>query len=243
MARHVLIVERSSALRHVLQARILAILDDVVISEASGIEQACYVLDNNTVHLVIYGWDAPDRKGFDFCRRELGERRGGEIPCLLLVNSGKESDAGKLAEGGLTSYIRMPCTDSELGAAINRACDPLGLRRSKRYNMTGVRGVIEQRKLKVDMEVINFSSGGVLCEFEVGLQFNCADPAMISITFTEQDLRADRLHSVVSSLKVITRNSDYTPHLIRVGFKFINVPEQAAAVLNEVFARAERHCD
>ncbi|MDD5760109.1 MAG: hypothetical protein PHI06_13620, partial [Desulfobulbaceae bacterium] len=64
MARNILIVDESEMMRRVLHARVHASLDDAVIYEANGVDEASNFVRKNTVHLVLYSWDIQDEDGF-----------------------------------------------------------------------------------------------------------------------------------------------------------------------------------
>nr|MBF0221615.1 PilZ domain-containing protein [Desulfobulbaceae bacterium] len=238
MARHVLIVEKSQANRRMLQSRILAIFDDVILSEAADIAQAEIILDNSIIHLVLYGWEPDDELGITFCREQLRTATGDEIPFVFLV-SGKEIAVEALEEYGEYNIVRLPCSAEELAAGMDQTCRPSSLRESKRYCISGMTGFIEQRGLSLACKVLNISFGGMLAEFEMNAQFNCIDPVMISVLFGSQDSRVKSVYAILSNITVIDRNSDHTPRLVRMGVKFLNVPEQALEALQAILHRAE----
>lgn len=123
MARHVLIIEKSPLVRRVLQARILAVLDDVILSEAAGLDEAEALLEKSTIHLVLYGWEGDDdERGLEFCCQHLKNSTGEAIPFVWLVAAGEAKGLPALVERRIENYVRMPCSADELAAAIDRAC-------------------------------------------------------------------------------------------------------------------------
>lgn len=238
MARHVLIVEKSQTTRRMLQSRILAIFDDVILSEAADIAQAEMVLDKSIIHLVLYGWEPGDDSGLAFCREQLRTATGEEIPFVFLV-SGEEIVSEDLAKCGVDNFVSIPCSAEELAAGMDQTCRPSSLRESKRYCISEACGVIEQRNLSLKCKVLNVSFGGMLAEFEMDSHFNCIDPVMISLDFTSQNIKVENVYSILSNITVIERNSDHTPQIVRMGIKFIQVPIQAFEGLKSIFAQAE----
>ena len=239
MARHVLIIDKSGLQRRALQANILAVLDDVLISEAASIDSALPLLEKSTIHLVIYGLEKDDQRGIDFCKKELAGSSPSAIPYFFIIND--EQIISDELPGTGHKFLKSSSTSKELAGAINSACNPVCLRKSKRYSIPGTHGKLEQRSVSFAVEILNVSSGGTLCDFEVGPSFNCVDPFMMSICFVldKKEIVAEQLYSVVSKLKVIKRNSDYTPRKVRVGINFINVPDSARENFELVFSQLE----
>lgn len=240
MARHILIVDESDMMRRVLQARILANLDDAVISEANGVAEAERVLHKNTVHLILYGWDIQDEMGLQFCKGAASGEHGPPIPFLFLINDKKEHI--EMAEELVgKAYQSMPCSPEVLARAIDRICHPAKLRQAKRYSIDEARAVIEQRQVRMAATVVNVSAGGTLCEFELDAQFNCAFPVSMSMQFGGEGevVTVKALGAVATNMIVITRHDDQTPRLLRMGFKFVNVSEAARQTFDQIFSKVE----
>ena len=243
MARHVLIVEKSHMTRRVLQARILAILDDVILSEAADTDEAAALIKKSTIHLALYGWDAEDDQGIIFCNQELKTANEEPIPFVFLVANPTKKAVAILEEQGVANYVKMPCAAKDLAGAIDQACHPSSLRESKRYFISGSHGLIEQRNLTIDCKVLNVSLGGMLCEFEMDAHFNCIDPVMISSSFGTDATRVENIYAILSNIKVVERNTDYTPKLVRMGFKFLNLAEESKNALTSILDQAEENED
>ncbi len=240
MARHILIVDESDMMRRVLQARILANLDDAVISGASGVDQAAQILSTNTVHLIIYGWDIQDEEGLQFCKKAAAGESGTPVPFLFLIGDKKEHVA-ITAELVGKAYLSMPCSPEALARAIDRICHPAKLRQAKRYSINNTSAVINQRQAKMDAVVLNVSTGGALCEFKLDPQFNSAFPVMISMQFNGEEgpVTINGLGAVATNMLVITRHEDQTAKRLRMGFKFVNLADEASQAFDRIFAQAQ----
>ncbi len=240
MARHILIVDESDMMRRVLKARILANLDDAVISEASGIGQAAHVMSTNTVHLIIYGWDIQDEKGLQFCKSAAAGESGAPIPFLFLIGDKKEHVA-MAAELVGNAHLSMPCTPEALTGAIDRLCHPAKLRQDKRYCINDTTAVIDQRQVNMPAAVLNVSAGGALCEFDLDPCFNGAYPVMLSMQFSGDNgsVTIDDLRAVATNMLVIARHDDHTPKRLRMGFQFIALSDFARQTFARIFSQAE----
>lgn len=238
MARHILIVDESEMMRRVLQTRILANLDDAVISEASGVEQAAQLLGEKTVHLILYSWDIQDEKGLQFCKSAAAGKNGAPIPFLFLISDKKEY-IDMAADLVGKAYLAMPCSAEALAHAINRICNPVKLRQAKRYSITDTRAVITQNQVRMEAAVVNVSAGGALCEFEPALQFNSAFPVTMSIDFKNDEglVTVSDLGAVATNMLVMTRHDDHAAKSLRMGFKFICLTDAAIKILERIFTQ------
>ena len=240
MARHILIVDESDMMRRVLQTRIHANLDDAVISEASGVEQAAQILAEKTVHLILYSWDIQDEAGFQFCKSAAAGKNGLPIPFLFLISDKKEYIAMASDLVG-PAYLAMPCSAEALMQAIDRICSPVKLRQTKRYSITDTRAVILQRQVTMAAEVVNVSAGGALCEFELDPQFNSAFPVTISLEFNTDEglITIKDLSAVATNMLVMTRHVGQAAKSVRMGFKFIRISDSAQKTLDRIFTQIE----
>jgi len=242
MARHILLVDESDMMRRVLQSRILSNLDDAVISGARDIEQATQILSHNVVHLILYGWDIQDEAGLQFCKKVAAGESGPPVPFLLLIGDKKEH-VTMTAELVGKSYLSMPCSPEALARAIDRICYPVKLRQTKRYSINNTSAVINQRQVRMESVVLNVSTGGALCEFGLDPQFNSAFPVMLSMQFDGEGgpVTINGLGAVATNMLVITRHEDQTAKRLRMGFKFINLSEEAGQIFDRIFAQVEDH--
>jgi len=238
MARHILIVDESDMMRRVLQTRIFANLDDAVIFQASGVDQAAQFLGKNTVHLILYSWDIQDEAGLQFCKNAVAGKSGAPIPFLFLISDKKEYIEMATDLVG-QAYLTMPCSAETLAHAIDRICNPVKLRQAKRYSINDTRSVISQRQVRMEAAVVNVSAGGALCEFELDSQFNSAFPVMMSIEFNNEEglVTVNDLSAVATNMLVLTRHDDQTAKCLRMGFKFIHLTDFAKKTFDRIFTQ------
>jgi len=231
MARHILMAGKSGASRRNIEACILVMFEDVVISKVESIEQAKEARANNHIHLVIYALEANDVAGLDFCA-------GMSESCIVLAHN--KSVLSEASKRGIANVLEMPCSAVKLEEVINQVCNPISLRTAQRYSILGTVALIEQQSLRVDATVLNISSGGVLCEFAPSPMLNLCEPVMITLQFTENNpiLSETQIYSILSSMKVVECNSDNIPLKVRVGFKFISLQPEVIHALNSVLDNA-----
>lgn len=241
MARNILIVDRSVSMRRILAAMVLANVNDAVINQASDYDEAARVVKEQGCHVVIATWESSDVSALEFFQAIQGKPPAWQgIPIVALVAQDQAVTLEKVK--GLVQ-VRMPCIAEVLTNAINRACNPLKLRRSKRYSLPDTTAILEQEGSEpLTAAVINLSSGGLLCELEYPGHFNCALPVMVSVSFNLQGEKSAALglFSAFTGMQVIARNPDHSPQRIRLSFYFITVPKAAASILAHVFVYAEQ---
>ncbi|MDD5758264.1 MAG: PilZ domain-containing protein, partial [Desulfobulbaceae bacterium] len=218
-----------------------ASLDDAVIYEANGVDEASNFVRKNTVHLVLYSWDIQDEDGFQFCQGISSGKNGTPIPFLFLISDKKEHiDMAEELVGPV--YLVLPCPTEVLVQAIDRVCSPVKLRQAKRYSISDTRAVIIQRQVRLEAAVVNVSAGGALCEFELDAQLNSAFPVSISLQFNDDGqglVTIDDLRAVATNMLVMTRHEDQTARRLRMGFQFIGIPSSAQETFERIFAQLE----
>ncbi len=243
MARHILITGCSSKKRRKLESNLLSMYDDILISEVHKVSQARAALTNNVVHLILYVLTEKDDDGLDFCREISKPESDHHTPCIILVDEQGAAHAG--LHHGLQHILPLTSPSSELGSLINKICNPMAMRLSPRYSIPETEAIIAQRDRQQQTDVLNISSGGLLCEFTTDNIFQVCDPVMITINFTgdEEIASLKGIYAVLSSLKIIERNPDFTPLKIRAGFTFIIVPPVVEKRLKKIFTKAELTTD
>ncbi len=233
MARHILLAGKISARRRCLEADLLAMYDDVVVSEVITVQQAGAALANGNIHLVIYALDSDDEAGINFCADTVSNGKN-NLPCLVLATDQKVTD--EAGRRGIKNILTMPYSTDKLAEIINRICNPVGLRKSKRYSLPDATAEIMQREMRIKADVLNLSYGGVLCEFKPDYMFRISDPVMINLKLSDGNLPEDhKIYAIPSNMKVLERNADYTLLKIRVGFKFITLSAKVLDCLRIIF--------
>jgi len=240
MARNILIVDRSVSMRRIIAAMVQANVNDAVISQASDYDEAARLVKEHGCHVLIATWESSDVRALEFFQAGQGKSPAQPgIPMVVLV---AQDQADKLKKVAGVEQVLMPCTAEALADAINRACNPVKLRQSKRYSLPDTTAILEQGPEQVTAAVVNISSGGLLCELDYPGNFNFAMSVMVSVIFNLQgeELTAPGLFSAFTGMKVVARNPDHSPQRIPLAFYFINVPKVAAGILARVFVHAEQ---
>ncbi|WP_305044282.1 PilZ domain-containing protein [Geoalkalibacter sp.] len=241
MSRKFIIIDHSPALRKIIGAKIRANLDDVQVLEAETPERGLALLQDHRCHLIIHLWDGFDVHAlslFDKLREMPADR---QIPFLLLTSNESEESLRLIAEKGIPEHLLLPCPSRQFAETLNRVCNPVSLRRDKRYAVQDTIFLLEQRGHALQGNVINASLGGMLCELPFSENFNWSLPASASINFfvDGKNFVAPHLYSSVVQLTVTHRHPDFSPRKLRVSFRFLQIPEESRLALQQVFSLME----
>ncbi len=242
MARNIIVLESSSVMSRIIKSMLLANINDVIVEEVSDLEEAEARIAAGGIHVALMGWetvrDQWPRVSAWFSEQKEGYCRG----AVLGSGSGRE-EVASLTPG--FEFLEIPCDGREMAGLINRLCNPVSLRQSKRYNIPGTVVRIDQGRCEFSAAVINVSEGGMLCEFDFQEQFVWSDPVVATIEFPTIDgddeiLAAVGLTARLSLLKVMTRDQQERPQGLRASFVFSELPSVTRDLLRRVFALAEK---
>jgi DNA-binding NarL/FixJ family response regulator len=242
MARHFLLVEKSETMRKIFHSKILANIDDAVISDVSGNGDVFHHIEQNPCHLVLCSWDVTDPEGFNLVHELKRHAKGKSIPCIMLLLGDDDKYEEQVVAAGIKDYLKMPCPPKLLSDTINRVCNPVNLRASKRYSLADTIALLEQRTADTKGEVLNVSTGGLLCDLDYDENFNFAEPMMMSVVIRTEGAEetVEGLYSIMTNLKVLARNADYTPRKIRIGVTFVNTPKETKSRLEALLEKTEQ---
>lgn len=237
MIRHILLVESSAVMRRILHGKIMANLNDTCVAEAQDEGEALDYLSGNSCHLVLFSCDGQER-GLSRFQAALRER-GGNTPPLLLLTSHPENVP---KECSASEKLSLPCSAWVLTETINRACNPVSLRRSKRYSFAGAKVRIQQKTFCFEGDLINISHGGLLCELDWSDDFRWGLPLVVETEIPSGGAAqvTGGFYAKCVNLSLIASNPDFSPRKVRAALAFVHVPPPARDQLEAVFAGAEQ---
>jgi len=245
MARNIIIMDSSASMRRIIRTMIQATINDAIVSEAYDAEEAMAMLEAGDYNLVLFSRESASKKWLEFAKRLLASTDQPPLSFILFSSSSKKEYLKEVSTYGITEHLSLPCTAEELGELITRICNPFTMRRARRYSAPGTVVFIEQGRKSYEAEVINMSGGGILCELSTPEHINWAAPGMLrlEIDIDGSSMSVAGLYSVPRRLIVVELNSDFTPRVVRVAWKFVNISEENKAKLEQVFSLLEKHGD
>ena len=114
MARTVLIVDDSSAMRAFVRAALEAMDDPPEVIEASSGFDALRVLPRQTVDLALVDINMPHIHGLELIAMLRGNERYQQLPVLVISTESTERDRQRALELGATAYLTKPFTPEAL---------------------------------------------------------------------------------------------------------------------------------
>lgn len=227
-------------MRKIIRTKIEANINDALVLEARDAEEALTTVRTGTCHLVIYSAEVPGMALVEVFE-EMRQVPSDWPLAILLMTAGEEEMAiRKVAATNISGYLLVPCKTRILISAIERACSPVTMRRSKRYSIAHTHAILEQKESSFQAQVINISAGGALCQLDAAAKYRWSSPAMLTLVFSlpgEQHERIPGFFSIPVHVNVVESNPDFSPRRIRIAYSFINPPELSLQALQKIFSQ------
>ncbi|MCK5227742.1 MAG: PilZ domain-containing protein [Desulfobulbaceae bacterium] len=241
MARNVLIFDESFMQRRIIQSMILANLDDINVFQAKDAEDFEEQLERETLQLVFFNWYVAKMDWNAFFEGKKNKSAGRTIPFVLLAANDEKKLILEAQGAGVKDFLDIPCSPESFADTINLLCNPVNMRKTKRYSLPATTAVFQQDSEKFDAAIINISQGGILCEMEYSEKFNLNKTVMIAVTVSigEKEVVLNGLIATFTSITVIEKNPDFTQKKIRIAFRFLIVPPDTQPYMDTVLEYAE----
>jgi two-component system chemotaxis response regulator CheY len=229
-------------MRKILRQKIMANLNDTEVFVAKDAADADAILSQNPCQLIIQTWHYAEKGALPFLRKLRDNQEFADIPFLLLSADRNEEQIRLLLEAGASECLYLPSSARTLTETINRICNPVSLRKSKRYSFSAASTCLAQRQNCFDGKIINISMGGMLCELDWSNEFQCGVPLMaqVEVTLGEETIVITDLYARMANLRLIGLNPDHTFRRVRIALAFIQVSDDSRAGLERVFRLAEQ---
>lgn len=241
MARNIIILDSSSSMRRIIKTMIRATVTDAVVSEASDSQEAMGLFATCHFHVALFSKESVEQEWLEFAKEMSSGKGGQRSDFVLFTSNNDEGYIEEIKQYHIVESVIIPCSANELGELITRICNPFVMRTTRRYSAPNTVVHISQGSTNLSAEVINFSLGGMLCEFDMPEGYNWAAPAISNLEFDLEgfQLTSPGLCSVLSSLMVVDSNPDCSPKRIRFACRFVDISEEAKANLSLIFAKIE----
>ncbi|MFZ5775590.1 MAG: PilZ domain-containing protein [Thermodesulfobacteriota bacterium] len=243
MARHIMILDRSASMRRILRTVLQATVNDAIVTEAQNVEEAVAKIEEGQFNLVLFSKESVDKEWLDYAQQRLSMPGRQQTHFALLSSSRNDDYLAELKSHGITEHLLIPCSPNSLGELVTRICSPFAMRAARRYSAPNTTAVVSQGANSFKAEVVNFSEGGMLCEFSANGQYNWAAPMMVTLDFDQDGAHTivPGLYTLLARLMVVESNPDYTPSRVRLACRFLMVPEESKQKLATIFSTIEEH--
>jgi len=238
-----LIVIESELLRKIVSSYALAELSDVIAEEAVSFRSGMEKLAIKQYDVVLATAELNEGSG-----RELFEgmkllEANATTPFVLITSTHSPDEDRRLDEAGIDYRLRAPYTSVDLARVVNEATQPRAKRIHDRYAIPKTLALIQVKDLSVTANAINFSREGVLCELTYRDDLaRPLRPNRLEIIFPEEygGRRAEDLIGIVLRFEVMTWTADHVPEFVRVAWRFIEIPDPALEILDDVLDRVDQ---
>ncbi|MDY6847686.1 MAG: hypothetical protein SV239_00940 [Thermodesulfobacteriota bacterium] len=241
MSRQFLVINHSSTLRKIVRTQIRANLNDAVVLEAEQADEALRMIRDRQCHMALFLWDQALPQDPELLQKlaELPEDQ--RVPTLVMTTDVRGETLDRFRQAGINEHLPFPCLSETLAETLNRICNPVSLRRDKRYAFSHANFLLEQRGHAFEGTLVNASLGGLLGEMPYSDNFNWSLPATASINLAVDgdSYIAPHLYCAVVQVSVIRRYPDFSPKMLRISFNFLQIPETSRQTLEQAFERAE----
>ena len=241
MARRIIIIDSSKSMRRIIHSLIQSTVDDAIVSEADNVQEAIAFLRDNYYHIVLFSKESSTQDWLEFVKDQSTKTGRQSTQFVLFTSNKNEAYISEAATYGVKEHLLIPCNANQMEQLITRICSPSFMRMNRRYSHSDANLLIFQKNISIDVGLLNFSSGGMLCELEVMPSFDLTVPFMATIAFDADGemLEATNLYSTMSRLMVVETNPDFSPKRIRLACRFVVVPDETKNMLMKMFDHIE----
>ncbi len=242
--RQVLIVHSSRAVSSTVKRYVLSDLSDIAFTETESGKDALENLQNKKFEVVIADNDLFDMNGPALHEKRQGIELNKETPFILLVPSdGLTLEyIEQLNQAGIVHYLSIPFTAKEIISKINNVCNPRTWRANDRFHIPKSKAYLHLERELVEIDLINISLGGVLCEFFYDYQvIELLGTNRISIYIPSSGgyFEIADIKCKLSRLNVVNWKADGMAEHVRMTFLFTGLSLEIEGLILQVVKMAE----
>ena len=243
MAREMLLVNESPLQRKIVSSYVMSELDDVVLETAASPEEGLEMISRQKYDVVVSAVKTEGDPGLDIFRQLRDSALNGQTPFVAMALRDAPDLRARLAAEGVENFLFAPYTAESLALVVNQACDPRGLRRAKRYNIPGAEAVFRTGERTMGIAIVNISLNGLLGEYRYEDGFTAYwSPGFLDVKFPEElgGAEVQNIQAAACRVDVIAWRADREPDLLRVAWSYLETPDAAEELLDEVFEKVDR---
>ena len=241
MARRIIIIDSSPSMRRIITTLIQSTIDDAIVSEANNVRDAMALFNQGSFHIALFSKESSTQEWLDFAKNQSAKSELNRTRFVIFSSNQNEDFISAVQAYGVMDHLLIPCSSRQMEQLVTRICSPFFMRTDRRYSHQNAKALIMQKNKNLSAQLLNFSSGGMLCELEVAQDFDWTIPFMTTVNFAGGDvvLEAANLYSIMSRLMVVENNPDFSPRRIRLACRFVIVPDETKGVLDKMFGYIE----
>ncbi len=242
--RQVMIVHSSRAVSSTVKRYVFSELSDIVFTEAASGREALENLQKKQFEVVIADNDLLDMNGPSLHEKMQGIELNKETPFIILAPSDVLTSEyiEQINQAGIAHYLAIPFTAEEVIGKINNVCNPRSWRANDRFHIPNSKAFIHLERELVEIDLINISLGGILCEFFYDYQvveLLGLNRIGIYIPAPEGYFEIPDIHCKLSRLNVINWKADGMAEHLRMTFLFTDLSLKNKKSIREVVEMAK----
>jgi CheY-like chemotaxis protein len=221
---------------------ILAEYSDASVDWFTSSLDASMILQKDKYDVILCGFDMPNMNGIAF-QKNINASVNQNTPLIIMAATDNEAQFELLAEHGIKYVLGIPCTSLQLRETIDKVINPRSIRSFARYCIPDAKALLQFGDQQIQADVINISSGGVLCEFDCPkTPINLLTVHRMTIQFPADygKSSATDIIPIILKLTVKSWNKDDSVHRVSIVFKFNRLPKEATDILESVFEKASQ---
>jgi len=116
----ILVVDDFDTMTHIIRNLLIDLGYSQILTAKNGL-QACQVLENNHVDLIISDWNMPKMTGIELLRKVRETPEWASIPFLMVTAEADKTLIMEAVKAKVSQYVIKPFTDATLKAKIASA--------------------------------------------------------------------------------------------------------------------------
>ncbi|MBI5186751.1 MAG: response regulator [Nitrospinae bacterium] len=245
--RKIMIVHEFRGLRNLLKGYISTEVPDVLTMDVSSTQEALQRLKEEKFDLAICGNKMQGMDGPALYQKIREFPLNTDTPFLVLTSSLSEEVLHEFAAHGIQHYMITPFTAKELAARINALSNPVKKRVHDRISIPDTKAFISIDGRRVEAKVVNISAGGVLCDMEFSEEYivRLMKTPNISIELPAEyaNIEIGNIPCKFLRLNVLTSTGGNLPEQIRIGWQFMEMPDNKKKIFEGIFEKARADID
>lgn len=228
----ILLVHDSATVQKLLHNYFATEVADAYVRAADSTEAANWIRSQK-FDLILCGTESR-RVSVQSLHGSLPGSANWDTPFVAVFSRSAPEEAERLRGLGILRHLVLPMVPEDLAALVGSLYNPRAHRADRRYALQGSSVQIDMGGVEVEAALVNVSVSGLLCDMDLPpTATEIFKAPLLAFTFPKEygGGRVAGVRSSLLRLHVLGWNAASHPSRVRTAWKFLNVPEQAKAVL------------
>lgn len=241
--RHLLIVHSSKVAISAVKRYVLSEIGDITFTETTSGKEALEYLEKDPFDIVIADADLVDINGMEIYERIKASNLADKTGFILLAPKDLFTTEfiEKFQNAGIENYLAQPFSRDQIINKINTVCNPRSWRKNDRFHIPGAKATLHLDIEEIDINLINISMGGILCDFFYDyqpLELLGVNEISLNIPLPKGVFEIERVSCKLSRMNVINWKTDGMVESLTVTWLFAELTPQNRELLSYIFEMA-----